>query len=316
MKNKKIIFAILLLLLLIMISNICMAKDLDKINKYYITVDPRNDGTLDMTYYLEWEVLDSDSEGPLEWVKIGIPNSNVDMVRAISSNIKSIKYYEDGGDYIRIDFKKAYYAGDVISFNFSFHQSYMYDIEGELAKYDFTPGWFNGIDVEDIRIFWNSKDVYNTSLKEKNSDGYYTWEGSLKSGNKKTIEVSYSRYTMNFDEGKQTSSATTYNSYNENDGSSGAVIGIIVFIFVLIMIMSILTPSGYSRHRGYGYGYGYGRSHYHHHSYHHSSCASSCACVSSCACACACAGGGRAGCSKKDFYGVTIRTKKLNNVLK
>jgi hypothetical protein len=28
---------------------------------------------------------------------------------------------------------------------------------------------------------------------------------------------------------------------------------------------------------------------------------SSCACAS-CACACACAGGGRAGCSKKDFY--------------
>ena len=40
-----------------------------------------------------------------------------------------------------------------------------------------------------------------------------------------------------------------------------------------------------------------------HHS-NHSSCASSCACAcaSSCACACACAGGGRAGCTAKDFY--------------
>lgn len=46
---------------------------------------------------------------------------------------------------------------------------------------------------------------------------------------------------------------------------------------------------------------------------HHSSCVSHCACVSSCACACACAGGGRAGCSKKDFYGTKL---KSDNVLK
>ena len=44
----------------------------------------------------------------------------------------------------------------------------------------------------------------------------------------------------------------------------------------------------------------------------HSGCASSCACAcaSSCACACACAGGGRAGCSVKDFY--TVKIPKRN----
>lgn len=42
------------------------------------------------------------------------------------------------------------------------------------------------------------------------------------------------------------------------------------------------------------------------HSSHHSSCVhSSCAC----ACACACAGGGRAGCSNKDFYNSNLKTK-------
>ena len=39
----------------------------------------------------------------------------------------------------------------------------------------------------------------------------------------------------------------------------------------------------------------------------HSSCACACACVSSCACACACAGGGRAGCSAKNFYKITVK---------
>lgn len=46
----------------------------------------------------------------------------------------------------------------------------------------------------------------------------------------------------------------------------------------------------------------------------HSSCAhSSCACAShcACACACACAGGGRAGCSTKDFYKTGLKLKQL-----
>ena len=44
-----------------------------------------------------------------------------------------------------------------------------------------------------------------------------------------------------------------------------------------------------------------------------SSCA--CACVS-CACACACAGGGRAGCSKKDFYKTNLKLDVVEKELK
>ncbi len=51
----------------------------------------------------------------------------------------------------------------------------------------------------------------------------------------------------------------------------------------------------------------------------HSSCAhSSCACAHSCACACACAcaGGGRAGCSTKDFYNTALKLKQLEKKCK
>ncbi len=61
---------------------------------------------------------------------------------------------------------------------------------------------------------------------------------------------------------------------------------------------------------------GFGGSHHsgsHHGGSHHgggSSCA--CACVScACACACACAGGGRAGCTTKDFYKTNLKLKQL-----
>ena len=55
-------------------------------------------------------------------------------------------------------------------------------------------------------------------------------------------------------------------------------------------------PKNYRTGGGSSRGGGVGR--------HNSGCASSCACAcaSSCACACACAGGGRAGCTAKDFY--------------
>lgn len=50
-----------------------------------------------------------------------------------------------------------------------------------------------------------------------------------------------------------------------------------------------------------------------HSSSHHSSCAhSSCAC----ACACACAGGGRAGCTNKDFYNTDLKLKQLEKKLR
>ena len=65
-------------------------------------------------------------------------------------------------------------------------------------------------------------------------------------------------------------------------------------------------PPEYRSGGGKTRGGGVGRNHS-----SHSSCASSCACAcaSSCACACACAGGGRAGCSVKDFYTVKIPKK-------
>ena len=64
-------------------------------------------------------------------------------------------------------------------------------------------------------------------------------------------------------------------------------------------------PKNYHTGGGSSRGGGVGR--------HNSGCASSCACAcaSSCACACACAGGGRAGCSVKDFYTVKLPKKSV-----
>ena len=63
-----IITVIITLLCIFKTSTIRASSDLDYINLYEVVVDPRNDGTLDISIHLNWEVLDSTSEGPLEWV--------------------------------------------------------------------------------------------------------------------------------------------------------------------------------------------------------------------------------------------------------
>ena len=55
-------------------------EPIDEILNYDIEVNPRNDGTLDMKYHITWKVLDDSREGPLSWVKIGVPNKYVDEI--------------------------------------------------------------------------------------------------------------------------------------------------------------------------------------------------------------------------------------------
>ena len=45
----------------------------DEILDFSITVDVNEDASLNMTYSIEWKVLD-DSIGKLEWIDLGVPN--------------------------------------------------------------------------------------------------------------------------------------------------------------------------------------------------------------------------------------------------
>ena len=90
------------------------AKQLDYIWEYAIRITPYIDGSLEMNYHIEWEVLDSTSEGPLKWVKIGIANEYIENLEALSDNIEKISYYEDDGDYVRLDLDRSYYEGEIV----------------------------------------------------------------------------------------------------------------------------------------------------------------------------------------------------------
>ena len=223
-----------------------------------------------------------------------------------------------------------------VRFAFSVHQSHLFSLNSDgTATFEFTPGWFDDLVVEHMQVRWRSGDgfVADNSSEE---DGYLIWDfGPMGHGQSANIHVTVPVTTAEtFDPDAQLTAADYDDggmTADEMIGILTVVIGLLIFAAALIIIVGSMTPDwgggfgsgldpddwfwytngvhtihlartapppkGYTRtdppknyHTGGGSsrGGGVGR--------HNSGCASSCAC------ACACAGGGRAGCTAKDFY--------------
>ena len=92
----------------------------DKILYYGIEAHVLPSGSVEFTYTIDWKVLVEDVDEPFTWVKIGIPNENAEKFKALTDNIKSVRFMRDGGTYAKVKFRQTYRAGDVIHFSFSF----------------------------------------------------------------------------------------------------------------------------------------------------------------------------------------------------
>lgn len=286
-------------------TTVVRAADLDEILEYTIWIEPEADGSLDMTYHIKWKVLDSTSEGPLTWVKIGIPNEYVEEITSNSDCIDNIEYLDDGGDYVRIDLDRSYYAGEELDIDFSIHQHRMYQ-ENEtnaMRNYTFTPGWFDEAKVDNLMIFWDKEDVAEVPERAREEGEYFYWQSSLGKQERYTVRVSYPE-----------SAFTAEDDYEKS--ADGSVVWILLIFMVgfpvILCIVLILgqkqigQKDNYDKHRGMGSVYVSPHSHGRH-------TGGGCACA--CACAFACAGGGRAGCSRKDFYGTKLETEKMKKIL-
>ena len=395
--------------------------DLDEILNYTITVDVNDDATLDMVYHIDWKVLDSTSEGPLTWVLIGIPNKHYVSIDALSKTIRNISYDSSDGSCVRIDLDRAYRAGEVASFDFVIVQDYMYQVgrdnQGE-AVFEFTPGWFDSIEVDNLVVKWNANAVERIAPAAQQNGKYYTWKTSLDKGDSITVTVGYPDDAFAFDIDKTIQNGNNGNEYYYGSDDFESIVGglIVLLIFALFMggiikfmismmrgiaslfdrdanfatkkritrtkvvyypvcqgcgaarpegketcdycgrsfiqsqetvteedipveeneikhknkageyayktepntflrvnvvtVPFITTGGGGSRTHGGGGGYSGGSSSC------ACACASSCACACGCACACACAGGGRAGCTTKDFYNTDLKLSQLEKHFK
>lgn len=278
----------------------------DVIHQYDVTVEPLDDGSLDIEYHLVWEPLDPEED--LTWVEIGMANQNFTVYpMSVTSNIVNCQKYVDEY-YVSLElyFDRAYTAGEKIDFSFKINQKNMLCKNQDGYFYEFVPGWFNAIQVKNYKFLW-----YVNSSKNQ------VEQGSLDYGEYVEMKVQYGMndftgcdivtYYEFDDEG-------AYNQLKED--KTGAIIGCLFIVIVLLIAEVYFIDSHVSYRRGRGFLSGHG---YYIHTYGrvnpyyisardrynathggHGRGGGGCAC----ACACACAGGGRAGCSQKDTYGI------------
>lgn len=307
-----LVFIVAIQIGLILLSIYYQPKPQDVIHQYNVTVDPQEDGSLDIEYHLVWEALDTSEV--LTWVEIGMANENFSVYPdSVTSNINIYSKNTDG-DYVslRLDFNKAYIGGDVIEFSFKVNQKDMLCKNETGYFYEFVPGWFNAVQVKEYQFLW---------LMDGSKD--YVQRGSLDYGEYSKITV---QYGMNAFAGCQTvkydpfDDSGVYNALQEEKiritimCCMGAALLIIVEVYIVDAYVS------YGRGRGFLTGHGYhihiyGRSNPYYirardryNATHARNTGGRGGRGCACACACACAGGGRAGCSQKDSYGKTTRT--------
>lgn len=255
---------ILLIFVLFLACFVCLfignkafaATDLDEIEKYIVTVDPRMyDGTLDITYDITWKVLDSTTEGPLTWVQIGTPNSSFDTATALTGNITNISKYN--GSYVKIEFDREYYAGEQIHFKYSIHQPYMYELDGEKVLYEFTPAWFSNAKVVEMQIRWNAQDVTKSNNTSKEGN-YLVWQkANMDKGEKLSTSIEYNESAFTaLDANKQKSNASSSAGFGITEA---LVIFVLVIFFIFLFIGLMRGGGGYYGHRGFYYGGFWGR---------------------------------------------------------
>lgn len=303
---KKIMICLTVVILLMTCGCVFEPTPLDYIHNYEITVNPNDDGTLEMDYYLKWEVLD-EGNGGVSWIVVGVPNRFVSNIEGKSSNIKDIEYTSENGAGIEIDFNETYHKGDVFEVHFTFKQSRIFTIKDSEVQYSFNPGWFDEIKVETLLVKWNRHNVKNHNANSSLGD-YLEWKESLDFGQTIDVNLVYDKTAFPNINPKEAYSSQTIEP---------AIIYTILAVFLVVIIIGIVSSSRhyncYHSVRGFS-----GRIHRHHFYFgryygyrstgsrvrppeiingSRSGVGSGCAC----ACACACAGGGRAGCSRKDF---------------
>ena len=215
-------------------------KPQDVIREYNITVEPLDDGSLDIEYSLIWTAIDS-SEA-LTWIEIGVPNPNFTIYRSeIKGNASNVKYNvdEEGYCYAFIELDRAYYGGETLRFSFKINQKDMLCTDGNDFFYEFVPGWFNSTPVEKYRFEWKKSSRDLTSNANERFDDRHVWTGTMECGTYVLMSARYDSSSFKnvstvdheeFDDG------AIYDALGED---KGAAIAFAVMIIIVLLVFEV-----------------------------------------------------------------------------
>lgn len=267
MKKKLTALLAALLILIISVAPCFAGSPTDEILNYIITADVNQDGTVNLDYLIEWKVLADIPGEPFNWARVGIPHGGYVSVSPVSSNIKSCYYTNDyGEDEVIINFKQEYKKGDIFQFEYTVVMDYMYQIggiEADKTNYEFSPGWFDGIAVDNLEIHWNKDKVVKAGgdVEFVETDTEVVWQTALEEGATISVRVYYPNDAYDFDPEKDSSifdHGSNYNNdynsghnyYDEDDAFEAGLGGIVFFGFWFLFIRGIVK--NYKSNAGFG----------------------------------------------------------------
>ena len=239
--------------------------DMDYIRSYVVTVDPREDGSVDITYDIDWQVIDGDKTDYLSWVKIGLANSSVDELTPLTDTISDLQYTSDGGSYAKVVFRHRYYAPDVaaanggessVHFAFSVHQSHLFTKNDDgTANFAFTPGWFDDLSVENMQVRWHNYDGFVADNTGVDGD-YLTWDfGAMGHGQQAMVHVTVPvTNAAAFDPG----AAMTTDDY-DSGMTTDEIIGVLATVIVILLAIAVIIIAIASQSPEWGGGFGGGQ---------------------------------------------------------
>ena len=237
--------------------------DLDYIRNYVVTVDLREDGSADITYDIDWQVIGGSKTDYLSWVKIGLANAHVDELTPLTDTIAEIEYRNDGGSYAQVVFTRRYYAPAIaaenggqseVSFAFRVHQSHLFTRNDDgTANFVFTPGWFDDLSVGNLQIRWRNGEGFTADNTGVDGD-YLVWDfGPLAHGQAATARVTVpvteaSAYAPD--------AAMTEEDYAPGGSDLDKLLANVIFVVVLLFILVIVLILAGSRAPRWGGGLG------------------------------------------------------------
>ena len=256
MKKKLLSLCVTVLLLAALLPltvQTAFAQDYDRILSYQVDVTPNvNDGSLAIRLSFRWKALEDlpATNSQKGGAKIGIPNGSIRDMKALSDNIADI---QNDNSYAYVDFTQGYKAGQEFDFSFSWVQEYMYTLNNGEVAYDYTPGWFDGILIDEMTLTWHDPAGVTGVASEgdtQNGDHILT-ASSMGYGDKLPLTVTYADWPTALDsQYSRENIPEDYNngSYYEGDRSLGdtfaTVIGFIIMIAIICFVVSVLTSIG------------------------------------------------------------------------
>jgi len=287
-------------LLLTCTQGILFAGDTGKyeILEYRVTLNPRENGKVEVIYYQEWQVL----EGHIPWITVGAANPYYTILpERGESNLESIGSANSGSwSGVRISLDRDYIAGETFAVQYSLLQEGLFSKAGNQYRFYFTPGWYERAPIGKLevklRFFTSLENVTSNPDPDRVEHHSYYWnKNNLQPGERFPLSLSFPKELFPSKIQLVPASHEAKKNLSRKRKMKITIFSIILIPIILLLILVIVTAARHKNGYGRGGTLGVGGNRF-----THTGCVVSCACACvACACACACAGGGAAGCDRK-----------------